>query len=57
MVPFLTPEYRKISQESGFTLQGVGINMFLKGWTPIHYNDCRHPNNTVRFIRTIRIMI
>ena len=25
---------------SGFTLLGVGINMFLKGWTPIHYNDC-----------------
>ncbi len=41
MVPFLTPEYRKISQESGFTLQGVGINIFLKGWTPIHYNDCK----------------
>ena len=34
-VPFLTPEYRKISQESGFTLLCVGINMFLKGWTPI----------------------
>ncbi len=30
MVPFLTPEYRNISQESGFTLLGVGVNMFLK---------------------------
>ena len=40
MVSFLTYEYRNISQESGFTLLGVGSNMFLKGWTPIHYNDC-----------------
>jgi len=40
MVPFLTPEYRKISQESSFTLLGKGIYIFLKGWTPIHYNDC-----------------
>ena len=40
MVLFLTIEYRNISQESGFTLLGVGINMFLKRWTPIHYNDC-----------------
>ena len=41
MVPFLTPEYRNISQESGVTLLGIGINMSLKGWTPIHYNDCK----------------
>ena len=40
MVSFLTPEYKNISHESGFTLLGVEINMFLKGWTPIHYNVC-----------------
>jgi len=41
LVPFLTSEYRKISQESGFTLLDVRINIFLKGWTPIHNNDCK----------------
>jgi hypothetical protein len=42
MVLMLTPKYRNISQESGFTLLGIGMNMFLKEWTPIHYNynDC-----------------
>ena len=39
-VLFLAAEYRNISQESSFTVLGVGINMFLKGSTLIHYNDC-----------------